>query len=102
MFLSKIKWNSLVGFESSNKNLKFRCLGEQILFFFQRLLTLNGHQMVPEKYFSRNLKQNSSLLVFKTQQPETVWLWISKYNKIVKHGRSLFLKVESLSSNSSL
>ena len=50
MFLSKIKWYSLVGFESSNENPKFRCLGEQILFFFQRLLTLNGHQMVPEKF----------------------------------------------------
>ena len=32
--------------------------------------------------------------MFKTQQPETVWLWISKYNK---HGRSLYLKVETLS-----
>ena len=69
---------------------------------FERLLTLNGQQMVPEKYFSWNMKQNSSLLVFKTQQPESVWLWISKYNKIVKHGRSLYLKVEPLSSSSCL
>ena len=60
----------------------------------KRLLILNGHQIVSEKYFSRNLKQNSFLLVFKTEQPETIWLWISKYNK---HGRSLYLKVEKLS-----
>ena len=37
-----------------------------------------------------------------SKKPETVWLWISKYNKIVKHGRSLYLNVEPLSSNSSL
>ena len=69
---------------------------------FERLFTLSGHQMVSEKYFLWNMKQNSSLLVFKTQQPETVWLWISMYKKIVKHGRSIYLKVEPLSSSSCL
>ena len=92
---------SLVGFESSNKSLKFRCLGEQILFVFNVCLPSVGTKWF-QRYFSRNLKQNSSLVVFKTQQQETVWLWISKYNKIVKHGRSLYLKAEPLSSNSSL
>ena len=68
---------------STKLSLNFVC--------FQRLLTLKGHQMVPDKYFLWNMKQNSSLLVFKTQQPETVWLWISMYNKIVKPGQLLYL-----------
>ena len=101
-FLSKIEGYSLVGFESSNKNPKFRGLGEQVFDRFQRLFTLNEHQMVSAKYVLWNWRQNSSWLVLKTQQPETVWPWISKNNKKVKHGRSLYLKIEPFSLSSSL
>ena len=101
-FLSKIKWNSHVEIESSNKHLKFRCLGEQIWFVFNVCLHSKG-----TNWFQRSIFRgiwNKILLYYcsKLKKPEMVWLWICKYNKIVKHGQSLYLNVEPLSSNSSL
>ena len=97
-FLSKIKWNSLVGFESSSENLE-KCLGEQTLFVFNVCIHSRSTKWFQRSTLRGILKQNFYLLVFKTQQPETAWLWISKYNKIVKDGQSFYLKVEPLNSS---
>ena len=93
-FFSKIRWNRLDGLESSNKNLTSRCslLNETCL--FSTSACTHWAPKCSRENFSRNLKQNSSLSVLKTQQPETVWLWISKYSN---HGQSLYVKLEPLS-----
>ena len=62
MFLSKIEWNSLVGFESSNKNLKFRGLGKQICLFSKSAYTKwtpNGSREVLFREFETSV-QNST------------------------------------------
>ena len=52
--------------------------------------------MVPRSTFFILEQKN-----FKAQS-EMEWLWMSKYNKIEKHGRSFYLKVELLNSNLSV